>query len=518
MTSLNSLGRHLAETLTWARQQSLRWQAVHAEDSKLHVASAGKTVTAAYEQLRNAAEYVEENLLLQRAIGRFYRRTFLARDEQSINDSAEELILELTLAGYLENDSIPTSILPTINALVQEYYQAYTQLPSKFRNRANPWLIDVLAVTIENMLSDNSRQDGFVQFAYDYFQGAIDPKELFGTEPSDDYALSLFMAVNRALIKADVAIIRTGLLARYNIRPSASQEFIAINQRIDTLFESEATEKLTRVVNREGGPLRVLWRMIDTRDDVVGLLETPSAFLNGYEDQIRDEYARVSQRIRQGVIKSIAFLIITKVIIGLVIEIPYDQVVHGEILWLPLAINLLFPPLYMMLLSLMLPMPGTANTRAMSAHIEQLLYGDQPVKVLWRRGSRRFNAAFGVVYALLFFAVFGGATWLLMQFDFSLLHLVIFFVFLSTASFLGFRLTRMVREIEVVDGDQNGLTIVRDIVYMPFVVVGHWISDKYGRMNIMTLILDMMIELPLKTILHLIRQWTAYISSKKDEL
>jgi hypothetical protein len=32
------------------------------------------------------------------------------------------------------------------------------------------------------------------------------------------------------------------------------------------------------------------------------------------------------------------------------------------------------------------------------------------------------------------------------------------------------------------------------------------------------MILDMLIELPLKTVLRLVRQWGAFISSKKDEL
>ncbi len=518
MTQLNSFGRSLAERLAWSQNQSLHWKASYKENPKVHVASAGKTLTAAYEQLRNAAEYVEENLLLQRAIGRFYRRIFASRDQRIASESAEELILELTLAGYLSNDTIPVSLLPAIDAVASDYYQVYSQLPTEFRDRANAWTVDVLAVTIEGMLSDHSGQDGFTQFAYDYFCRTLDPSELIEETPSDDYALSLFIAVNHALLKADAAIIRTGLLARYKVAPLANEEFIATNQRIDTLLMAETTEKLTRAVDRRGGPLRIVWRMIDTRDDIAHLLDKPAAFLSAYEAQIREEYGRISQKIRQGVVKSIAFLVITKVVIGLIIEIPYDRVMHGEILWLPLAINLLFPPLYMMLLSLMLPMPGFANTQALSRRIEALLYGNESEKILLKRRKKSFNTAFNVVYTLLFLAVFGGAAWLLIQLDFSVLHLIIFFVFLSTASFLGFRLTRIVREIEVIDGDQSGLTIGRDLLYMPFVVVGHWISDKYGKMNIMTLVLDMAIELPLKTFLYLVRQWTAFISSKKDEL
>jgi len=36
--------------------------------------------------------------------------------------------------------------------------------------------------------------------------------------------------------------------------------------------------------------------------------------------------------------------------------------------------------------------------------------------------------------------------------------------------------------------------------------------------NIVAMMLDMVIELPLKTVLHLMRQWGAFISSKQDEL
>jgi len=518
MTHLNSFGRSLAEKLTWSQSQSLNWKAGYNEDSKVHVASAGKTLTVAYEQLRNAAEYVEENLLLQRAIGRYYRRIFLARDQRLVSDSADELILELTLAAYLPNDSIPVSLLATINSVANDYYTAYDQLPTEFRERANAWTVDVLAVSIEGMLSDHSRQDGFTQFTYDYFYKTLDPEELVGEVPSDEYALSLFIAVNYALIKADAAIIRTGLLARYKIAPAASEEFIATNKRIDMLLMAETTEKLTRTLDRRGGPLRILWRMIDTRDDMASLIKTPSLFLNAYEAQIAQEYKRIRQKVRQGIVKSIAFLVVTKVAIGLLIEIPYDRIVHNEILWLPLAINLLFPPMYMILLSLMLPMPGKANTSALLQRIEKLLYGDIATGTLIKRGKKSFSTAFNAVYAFLFFAVFGVVSWLLIQIGFSALHLIIFFVFLSTASFLGFRLARIVREVEVVEGEQNVLTIIRDVLYMPFVVVGHWISDKYGKVNIMTLVLDMAIELPLKTFLYLVRQWVAFISSKKDEL
>ena len=115
-------------------------------------------------------------------------------------------------------------------------------------------------------------------------------------------------------------------------------------------------------------------------------------------------------------------------------------------------------------------------------------------------------------------AVFSGVTWLLLMMGFALVHIGIFFMFISAASFLGFRLSRLIRELEVVRGASNGFTVLRDFIYLPFVVVGRWMSDKYAQVNIVSLVLDMLIELPLKTVLRLIRQWSAFIDDRKDNI
>jgi hypothetical protein len=49
-------------------------------------------------------------------------------------------------------------------------------------------------------------------------------------------------------------------------------------------------------------------------------------------------------------------------------------------------------------------------------------------------------------------------------------------------------------------------------------MVGQWISRKYARVNIVAHFLDVAIELPLKTVLRLLRQWTKFLNEKHDEL
>lgn len=507
--SLNTFGREFADALAVAvakRDQGV----VQANDGeKLHITGAGRTLTFAYEQLRNAAEYTEEHLLLTRAIRRFYRRAFLARDDKVIARLGEELITELTLAGYLENDSVKVATVEAINALASDYFKAHT------RRLKETWTLDVLAVEIERLLSADPRRDVFAEFAYRHFLETIDPAKLFKTPPKD-FEIELFVAVHRALLKSDEATIRAALLTRYQQTPNM-ETYTATNKMIDKVLDSSTTDRIYRVVNRRGAPFRVLRRFIDEHENINRLLLNREQFLSAYEAQIQTEYAQINQRINRGIVKSVAFLFITKALIGLAIEIPYDIFVHGSILWMVLWINLLFPPVYMILLRGTLRLPGSANSQALTDSIDTLLYSDKKL-VATGRPAKGYGVAFNIVYALLIIGVFGAAAYGLMQLGFSALHLVIFFVFLSTASFLGFRLSRQIREIEVVDGGQDGVSMVRDFLYMPFVVVGRWISEKYARVNIVAMILDMAIELPLKTILHLVRQWGNFITSKKDEL
>jgi hypothetical protein len=97
-------------------------------------------------------------------------------------------------------------------------------------------------------------------------------------------------------------------------------------------------------------------------------------------------------------------------------------------------------------------------------------------------------------------------------------HIAVFFLFFSAASFLGFRLSRLVRELEVVRETQNGFTFLRDLIYLPFVVLGRWMNEKYAKVNVVAVLLDMVIELPLKTVLRLVRQWNTFIDDRKDAI
>lgn len=520
MSTLNHKGQQLAAHLAHVlKHESARALAIEHEE-KVNVVGAGRAVTAAYEQLRNAAANTEEHLLLQNAIRRFYRQLFITRDEGLIVHSGNELAVELTLAGYLPNNTLTKEQVEQISQLAKDHYHAYEQILKQRgvnADRASKWALDTLAVEAESIINDHSRTQVFVDFAHEQLATQIEQKAVFGKD-IDDFGPALFVAIHQSLLKSDEAVTRTMLLRRYQVSIRDLDKYTALNKQLDTLFASSNVDKLHHVVDRLGAPLRILRKMIDERADLDTLLTNRTAFLGEYEKQIAVEYENVGKRINRAIIRSVIFLIITKFLIGIAIEVPYDYWAHNGILWLPLIINLLFPPIYMVALRLTHQLPGYANTTALVDRIDTMLYGDRLVLTKSNLSGRRYGPVFSALYVLTGLIIFSVVTYLLLRLDFSLVHIAIFFVFLSAASFLGFRLSRLIRELEVVRSAQNGMTFVRDLLYLPFVVVGQWMSDKYSKVNIVTLILDMLIELPLKTVLRLIRQWGAFIDDRKDHI
>ena len=517
MKNINQIGQKFINELT-AANNSLRLAEKPAKEAdKVYVTGVGATITKAYEQLRNASENSDEILLLQRAICRFYKRLLIS--PENFSKSGVDLISELTMAGYLKNDTIPKATAKKINEYANDFLVLRKALSKHINgDKLNSYTIDVLSVKIESLLNNHSRNLALSNLAYNYFIKAIDSKKLFNHKPTS-YEAMILAATQKKILKYDDSIVRYNLISRYKISTNDPIAYEHFNKQIDKMFTDHDFEVLMRFIDRRSATFRVLSRQIENETLPKTLLNHDN-FINSYSTAIQKTYNTVSKTVSKGVWRSIIFLIITKSIICIAMEVPYDIITAGAIMWAPLIINLLFPPLYMYLLRLTLIMPGEANTNELKKEIQRTLYSDEIDKIYLNpeKASASFNKVYQFAYSLIVIAVAAGAGYFLWTIGFNWVQLIVFFIFLSTASFLGFRLSRWIREIETVDSHQNTVTTLRDLIYMPFVVIGRWVSEKYSKMNIVSRILDWIVELPLKTILRWIRQWNNFMNAKKDEL
>jgi hypothetical protein len=521
----------MGQLLTQSIPHGLRNQEIakaHPKEPTIHAPNVGHTLLQAYEQLRIASENIEDHLLFQSALKRFYKRSLSFSAFKPPEDLATELVIELTHAGYLENNTVTESSVKQLDRLIAAEYGSFWDMlkPDERLKReiAKKWVIESLSVKTEQLFNNPSNLLAFASFAYQHFVKLIDVKDYIvegeNVDPAD-HSVILYVAIHKSLLGSNDANVRNALYEMSAMNILSASDLIAFHIKYDRLAGLKTTAKISQVVNRNGAPMRILRSACYDRSvyPAGATIHNKPEMMELFSRKIDEEYERLRQNLKAGIIKSVLFLLITKALVGILIEIPYDLYVAGQIDALPLAINLLFPPLLIALTALTLKIPGKENKQAIVDYLSGQLYEPKALLSKLRpprrvAKSRLFNLLYLLIFLVVFYFVAKGLAWL----GFNFLQGIIFFVFLSTASFLSYRLALQIKELELVPTSDGFFGLLRDTVYAPFVFVGRRISYRFARLNIVAQVLDNVIELPLTTVLRLLRQWTAFLRNKQDEI
>ncbi len=492
----------------------------------IRISGVGGQLYFAYEQLRNAAEYGERHLLIRRAIERFLRRNWRLRNQSYSADLGIELISELTHARYIKNDSISRRSLEAIEQIFERYAKLAIAINQGHNIRGevlSGWIYQSASVEIERQFVPHAQTDVFIDFVYNHYKQNMDPA-VFGSVDDATKNVALYCALHRTLFKSDIATTRFyALTARLNLEGSDSLAyFITLNQAVDRLHQAPLTNRLGRLVNRSGAPLRILREVIISTGTPEQTLAKQSELMPRVARECTEQYKLTRKRLNEGVVRSVIFIFITKILIGVAIEVPFDLVTAGVVSWTPLVINTMFAPLYMATIGWGIRTPGKRNTQMIQSQLTRILYAtdDPPLRYRIRKRvtSPALTSTFNFVYGVAFLMSFAIVVYILSISGFNLVNGAIFFVFLSVVSFFGFRLSEQVREVEMVDQRNSLLSVALDFFYTPFIRVGHWLSDKYSRLNVVTYVMDLAIELPLKSSLRVVRQWAGFVRDKQEEL
>ena len=93
-----------------------------------------------------------------------------------------------------------------------------------------------------------------------------------------------------------------------------------------------------------------------------------------------------------------------------------------------------------------------------------------------------------------------------------------FLLFLSLVSYFGIKIRYSARELIVVAKKENFLTLILDLLAIPIVRAGRWISRNFARVNVFVFVLDVIIEAPFKSLIEVFEEWLAFIREKKEEI
>lgn len=494
------------------------WGKTPKKDSqpKVKVSEALSSVATFYERLRYTIDYKKEHLLRRNAIERILKRTF----------SAQDLIKELIWAKYIKNDFYPETEVAKLAVIISKYLF----LIQKFSPDWRDWLLAVASCEIEERLDPQLESVDVLSVAIQvWFEEEFDWQEsgLEGEEKENQLAI----AIHRSLLRSDEAKNAYYLLKRLHrgwVNETAdtlinkSDEVYQILLRIRQSLTNPIQARLYRFVQRQVVAFQVLKALIEKEpakaEEAISDPETLAEEISGI---CEEKYNEIKNRVNRGIVRSIIYIFITKVLFAIAIEIPYEYYLSGRFSLFPLASTIAIPLIFVFLVGLTIKRPGEVNTQRIIDIIFNYVYRGEPrqkvaFSLIGPKKGLRYQA-FGVIYWILFFAVFALVSYILKRAGFNFVGIGIFFIFLSLVLLFGYRVKFSASELNVTSIKENLASNLLTNISLPFLDLGVWLADKFAQLNFFIVLFDFLIEAPFKNIIGIIDEWTTFLKEKKEE-
>ncbi len=486
-----------------------------------------------YEKIRTVVDFKEEHLLRKDAIRRSLdRRMMVGVQGTSI---AGPLIMELIRAGYLENKIVPQDKVITVANIINRYiYLVGTMTinqPSRERKKWRRWLIDLASIELEEELSPNPQQEALIECMYRSVNGKFVTKNEKVTE--EEKNILVYISILKALIKASRGTIEYALLKLYypNWRTLDISNGRKIRSELTTIYQKiqgHVEHPLSRYFSvrvRKYTPLFMILQDVisENIESATEIIQDPESLENAIEQACNDRYADQGARLNRSIVRSLIYIFLTKMLLALLIEVPIDYYIIGEFAILPIALNVFFHPIFLAILVLTAKKPDKENTEKIIQGIKEIVFGFEeeggPYEIKRKPRKRGLGAiVFNTLYAVLFAISFGIIIFVLTRLHFHSVSIGLFLLFLSMVSFFGIKIRQTAKELIVLDPKERIGTLPFDLLALPLIRVGRWLSMNFSRVNLFVFILDVIIEAPFKALIEVFEDWLAFLREKKEEI
>lgn len=496
-------------------------------EKTIHVNPIVSRVAAAYEKLRNAMEYREDEVILRAAIERILKRRLLLGG--NAKTTAEPLVREVIWARYMPENTVPESIIPKVEESINVFLQfrfkvlKHKVLPESI---VNEWIYQLMSADIENIINPNTEKETLANFMFQLLKNNVQIVD----DTDETKNAQVYIAVRRAFARDDVAFLRYHLFRLYfgklttdNVDEIAN-EFHKGYKEIVYELTYPRRERIYAFVKRRAAVFLILEDIFKAnKGHIQSLIENEGELRKTVFAACEKRYKSVGAKVRRAIIRSVIFILLTKVIFAFAVEGTYDRFVYGQIQWLSLLLNTSVPPILMVFVSVFIRTPGEENSKRIFAIIQEVLFSDTPrlggALVIKKAGDKRstLGIIFDGLWLFAFMLSFGGVIYILSRLHFNVASQFIFVFFLAIVSFLSYRISLIANIYSV--GDRQGLvTPLVDFLFMPVVRVGRQLTQEIGRFNFLIFIFDFIIETPFKVMFAFFEQWFHFLHAKRDEL
>ena len=509
------------------------------EVSTISVDEVASRVASFYEKIRGVIDWREEHLLRKTAIERILkRRLFLKKNLNKDENIAEPFIHELIRGGHFPNETIPESKIAETQKVIDKYVFSLENSPAPKKEKAKmylyDWLFGVAACEIEEILSLSLKENALIDFMMEVMKEGIRIKERAGM-PSineNEADTQLYIAVQRALFKLDEPTITYHLLRRWypdwtNLPHPALNEISSniyqIWKKIENALKHPLSEKFYAVCERYDTPYLILGDIVAQNPSAAyENLKNPDAL----ESKIKEAYGlrlkKVRQKMSRAAVYSTLSIFLTKVLIAIAIEVPFDKYVTQQFDYMTSALSVIAPPILMFFLVLSIHPPSKHNEDLVIMEVMKIAYGKEKKDIYGIKPSPRrgliLNLFMGVFYLASFVVSYGLIVWGLQKLHFSVLSVVIFLLFVSMISFAGVKIRQRAKELVVEKEKDTFFNSLIDLFSLPIIQVGCWLSNQWTKYNAVAVIFNSLLDMPFQLFVEFLEQWRFFLKEKKEKI
>ena len=498
-----------------------------------HRFTVSRTVSAfavLYEKARNAVEFRAEHLVRRAAIERILkRRIALESDPQTI---AENLSLELLWAKYIDSSLIDNETIAEVASIITRYLilrQMSATNTSISHGVTWDTLLGIASAEIDETIAPGEKRQALINFVYQ----SIRPKIQLSIEPQLLNMLT-YISVERSFAQSDNALIMFHLIQMFlpdykkknhdEIRAQA-EPLMATIETVQNHMTSPVIAAISRYLRKQLPPFLLLRDFfLEQGKHVRTVIDDPQKFEEVLTGIAGRRYQEIGQKVRRAVVRSIIYIFLTKMILAIALETPVDLLLVKRIDYIPLAINALFPPFLLFLITSFIAIPGPENTHKLIDKIKTIMYhfddyqrsGDAFIP---QPKTRRpiLSGIFTFFYMIAFLITFGLITFVLTTLHFNIASQIIFVFFVALVSLFAYRIRQSAKEYDF--GDRQGLLEpMIDFFFLPILWAGDMLSKEIAKINFFIFLFDFILEAPLKVIFEVIEEWIHFIRTKKEEI
>lgn len=494
----------------------------------LHVNPIISEVATWYEKVRNAMDYHEEEVILRAAIERILKRRLLFGG--SGKTLAMPLVRELMWARYFPNDSIFETHIEVITNTIDRYLKLRQMVVARHeipQPKLDTFIYQILSSEVAMLLKPNLKKEMMTNFVYHILKNNVSIADV----PPKVKDVQVFIAVRKAFAKDDIGFLRYHLFCQYfgfiNDETTAkiARNFQKGYEEIEQQLSYPFRHRITAYIKKQIPSFLILEDiLLEQREDIETLLTSKVELTELVTIKCKKRYSSIVSKVHRAVIRSFAFILLTKTFFAFAIEGTFETIFYGRILWTTMIANITIPPVIMLIATAFIRTPNQRNTQQILQYIEILLYDPNPrigKPLQLQAKKQQKNTVLEILFSLLWFVAFlfsfGIVISILTFFKFNIVSQAIFLFFLAFVAFFIYRIYQTANTYTVV-AKQNVFSPLIDFFLLPFAQIGRYLSETVSHANVFLFIFDFLIETPFKTMFGFFEEWFFFLQAKRDYL